>query len=85
MSADHTSYAQVISQLPPAYDRSAAERDAGEKSEWKLTERRTFLERLRAEGKTRLLENASCTQRELSVCRLHTGDVGRAFTARRDL
>jgi SAM-dependent methyltransferase len=61
MSACHTSYAEIIAQLRPAYDRSAAERDVGEKSEWKLTERRAFLERLRAEGKNRLLEMGAGT------------------------
>jgi SAM-dependent methyltransferase len=49
-------YADVVEHLQSAYDASAAERDQGDKSPWKLTERRAFLERVRAEGKTRLLE-----------------------------
>jgi SAM-dependent methyltransferase len=56
MSASSTSYAHVIAQLRPAYNRSAADRDVGEKSEWKLAERRRFLQRLQGEDKTRLLE-----------------------------
>lgn len=56
MSNPGPTYAQIIEQLRPAYDQSAADRDAGEKSAWKLDERRAFLERLRAEGSTRLLE-----------------------------
>ena len=46
----------ITAQLEPAYDRSAADRDAGEQSPWKLAERQAFLERLRAEGRTSLLE-----------------------------
>jgi SAM-dependent methyltransferase len=61
MGASSDSYAQIIAQLRPAYDRSAAERDVGQKSEWKLTERRIFLDHLRAEGKTRLLEMGAGT------------------------
>jgi SAM-dependent methyltransferase len=42
--------------LRSAYDAGAADRDAQSKSDWKVAERRAFLERLRSEGKTRLLE-----------------------------
>lgn len=46
----------VIDDLRRAYDRSAAERDRGEKSSWKLDERAGFAARLREGGFQRLLE-----------------------------
>jgi SAM-dependent methyltransferase len=49
-------YEDVIESLRQAYDRSAAERDAGGLAPWKLAERADFLARLRAEGKRSLLE-----------------------------
>lgn len=49
-------YADVIRALRDAYDHSAADRDLLEKEEWKLTERSRFLQRLRKERKSRLLE-----------------------------
>lgn len=49
-------YEQVIQDLRDAYNGSAEKRDEIPKTPWKLSERSTFLERLRAEGKTRLLE-----------------------------
>lgn len=49
-------YADLIHDLRSAYDRTAAERDLYEKEEWKLVERRRFLDRLRQERKSRLLE-----------------------------
>jgi SAM-dependent methyltransferase len=50
------SYAEIVTQLRSAYDASAANRDAAGKSDWKLVERRAFLDRLRPLRKTRLLE-----------------------------
>jgi hypothetical protein len=49
-------YTDLIQGLRRAYDHSAADRDLYEKEEWKLAERRRFLERLRHERKSRLLE-----------------------------
>jgi len=49
-------YADVLGRLRSAYDASAADRDTQSKSEWKVAERRSFLERLKSEGKSRLLE-----------------------------
>jgi SAM-dependent methyltransferase len=54
--SESKSYADVLARLRAAYDPSAADRDSQSKSDWKVTERRSFLERLRDEGKTRLLE-----------------------------
>lgn len=45
-----------LGRLRDAYDRQAAEREAMEKQDWKVQEREVFLDRLRAEGKSRLLE-----------------------------
>lgn len=56
MSDAKTSYGDIIAKLRSAYDGSAAARDATPKAEWKQIERSAFLQRLRAEGKTRLLE-----------------------------
>jgi SAM-dependent methyltransferase len=49
-------YPEVIEALRAAYAGSAAARDELPKSAWKLAERATFLERLEAEDKKRLLE-----------------------------
>lgn len=49
-------YERLTEELRAAYDGSAADRDATSKSAWKLAERAGFLDRLRREGKTRLLE-----------------------------
>lgn len=49
-------YDGIIDRLRRAYDRSAAERDAGGLPTWKITERADFLALLRAEGKHSLLE-----------------------------
>ena len=52
-------YEQVIDGLRQAYDRSAAERDAGtlgRLAPWKLDARAGFLARLQAQGKRTLLE-----------------------------
>jgi SAM-dependent methyltransferase len=64
-------YAEVVEQLRTAYDGSAAQRDEGIKSEWKLAERRAFLERLRAEGKGRLLEMGAGTGQDSLFFRDH--------------
>jgi SAM-dependent methyltransferase len=50
------SYNDLIRSLRSAYDRSAADRDLHEKEDWKLAERKRFLEQLRQERKSRLLE-----------------------------
>ncbi|ASW56663.1 bifunctional 2-polyprenyl-6-hydroxyphenol methylase/3-demethylubiquinol 3-O-methyltransferase UbiG [Plantactinospora sp. KBS50] len=42
--------------LRRAYDRAVEDRDRSEKQPWKLAERAAFLDRLRAEGRTRLVE-----------------------------
>ena len=49
-------YDQVIDTLRQAYDGSAAERDAGGLTGWKIAARAAFLALLRAEGKRSLLE-----------------------------
>lgn len=56
MSDATASYETVVEQLRSAYDGSAAKRDEMPKTAWKLAERAAFLERLQAEGCTRLLE-----------------------------
>jgi SAM-dependent methyltransferase len=53
---ERESYADVLARLRSAYDASAADRDTQSKPDWKIAERRSFLERLRGEGKTRLIE-----------------------------
>ncbi len=45
-----------IDRLRAAYDRAVDYRDELEKTSWKLAERAAFLDRLRAEGRTRLVE-----------------------------
>ncbi len=49
-------YDDVTAQLRSAYATSAKQRDQGTKTQWKLDERRAFLNRLAVEGKRRLLE-----------------------------
>jgi SAM-dependent methyltransferase len=49
-------YPEVTESLRRAYAGSARKRDAMRKEPWKVAERQTFLERLRAERLTRLLE-----------------------------
>ena len=51
-----TRYRDLLEPLRIAYDRGAEARDSGIKEPWKQTERAAFLERLRSEGMTRLLE-----------------------------
>lgn len=47
---------QIINGLREYYDNDAPVRDAGDYESWKREERQRFLELLRQEGKTRLLE-----------------------------
>jgi SAM-dependent methyltransferase len=54
--SDSKIYADILARLRSAYDASAADRDAHSKADWKVAERHAFLERLRGERKTRLLE-----------------------------
>jgi SAM-dependent methyltransferase len=49
-------YQQVIAELREAYNRSAAQRERGEKADWKVVERQHFLDLLQKEGKRSLLE-----------------------------
>lgn len=49
-------FAEVVEHLRNAYANSAKQRDEMVKHQWKLEERGAFLELLRAEGKTTLLE-----------------------------
>jgi SAM-dependent methyltransferase len=49
-------YEEVMRELRAAYATSAADRDRRVKEPWKVDERAIFLERLKREGKTRLLE-----------------------------
>jgi SAM-dependent methyltransferase len=49
-------YGDVIGSLRAAYDGGAARRDRMEKTPWKLAERSAFLQRLREQRCTRLLE-----------------------------
>ncbi|MET9019380.1 class I SAM-dependent methyltransferase [Actinopolymorpha sp. NPDC004070] len=51
-----TRYDDVLDSLRLAYDDGAERRDATDKASWKLAERAAFLDRLRAEGATTLLE-----------------------------
>jgi SAM-dependent methyltransferase len=49
-------YGDVVGDLRRAYDGGAERRDSLAMPPWKLVERRTFLDRVRAEGGRRLLE-----------------------------
>jgi SAM-dependent methyltransferase len=49
-------YQQVIAQLREAYNRSVVQRESREKADWKVVERRHFLDLLQKEGKSSLLE-----------------------------
>lgn len=49
-------YAEVLAPLRQAYDGGAGERDAHVKEPWKVAERAAFEARLRAEGRSSLLE-----------------------------
>ncbi|HEX6684431.1 MAG TPA: class I SAM-dependent methyltransferase [Candidatus Limnocylindrales bacterium] len=46
----------VVERLRESYDFGAAERDTHSKEPWKVAERAAFLDRLKAEGRQRLLE-----------------------------
>jgi SAM-dependent methyltransferase len=52
-------YQDVVKRLQASYDASAAERDQGEVSAWKVREREVFLELLRERGAKTLLELGS--------------------------
>ena len=49
-------YMDIINSLRTAYDGGAQERNQREKADWKLSERSAFLELIKEEGKSRLLE-----------------------------
>ncbi len=49
-------YEDVLDRLRQAYDRHASERDAAGLAEWKIAERKDFINLMRAEGKRSLLE-----------------------------
>ncbi len=49
-------YEDVLESLRQAYNRGAEQRDAGDLSDWKLTERADFLALIKSEGKQTLLE-----------------------------
>ena len=69
------SYADVLAQLRFAYDGSAADRDASQKSAWKITERRAFLERLQSERQRRLLELGAGTGQDSVFFKEHGLEV----------
>lgn len=56
MRTGSSQYLKVVEDLRAAYNSSASKRDEMPKSQWKVSERAGFLERLHREGKTRLLE-----------------------------
>ena len=49
-------YDEIIKSLRTAYDEKVGERESNETQEWKVDVRQRFLETLRVEGKSRLLE-----------------------------
>lgn len=64
-------YAHVIEELRSAYQGSAAERDEAIKPGWSVAERDTFLKRLRAESKGRLLEIGAGTGQDALLFQDH--------------
>lgn len=68
-------YHDVVEQLRLAYDRGAADRDRRDKPGWKLAERAAFLDRLRAEGRTSLLEIGAGTGQDSAYFAGHGLDV----------
>src|SRR5438034_1081423 len=54
-----TMYQRIVDDLRIAYDRRAEDRDNAEIEDWKVEERRRFLDKLRAEGKQTLLDAGS--------------------------
>ena len=68
-------YRDVIDGLRTAYDGGAAMRDRGGKTPWKLAERAAFLELLRHNGCTRLLEVGAGTGQDSVFFRDHGMDV----------
>jgi len=59
-------YEDVIEKLRSAYNEGAQQRDQAPKIRWKLIERAAFLDRLRVEGKKRLLEVGAGTGHDSS-------------------
>src|SRR5690349_2584581 len=57
-------YDDIIANLRAAYDRAVEEREAKSVSPWKLEERQRFLDLLRQEQKTTLLEIGAGTGRD---------------------
>jgi len=70
-----TRYRDLLRPLRIAYDRGAEARDRGIKEPWKQTERAVFLERLRSEGTTRLLEIGAGTGQDSAFFRDENLDV----------
>jgi SAM-dependent methyltransferase len=70
-----TRYRDLLEPLRIAYDRGAEARDRGIKEPWKQTERAVFLERLRSEGTTRLLEIGAGTGQDSAFFRDENLDV----------
>ena len=75
-----TRYADIADQLRSAYDGSAAERDAGIKEDWKLAERQSFLQLLRKEGRTSLLEVGAGTGQDSLYFKEHGASVAATAT-----
>ena len=70
-----TRYRDLLEPLRTAYDRGAEARDSGIKEPWKKAERAAFLERLRSEGMTRLLEIGAGTGQDSAFFRDENLDV----------
>jgi len=68
-------YRDLLEPLRIAYDGGAEARDGGIKAPWKQTERAVFLERLRLEGMTRLLEIGAGTGQDSAFFRNEHLDV----------
>jgi SAM-dependent methyltransferase len=64
-------YGDAIDSLRTAYDRGAARRDGMEKAPWKLAERSAFLQRLREQRCTRLLEIGAGTGQDSAFFQDH--------------
>jgi SAM-dependent methyltransferase len=70
-----TRYRDLLEPLRIAYDRGADARDSWVKAPWKQTERAAFLERLRSERMTRLLEIGAGTGQDSAFFRDENLDV----------
>lgn len=68
-------YGDIVASLRIAYDRGAPARDLEVKSAWKLEERAAFLERLRAEGRRRLIELGAGTGQDSLYFQSHGIEV----------